>query len=196
MKNTVIGQLGRTALVFGIVVIMRAAPMDADPANRRDSVEARDGQRDFDFDLGRWRVQLHKLKNPLHGSQEWVELIGTSVTRPVWNGKAQVEEFEAISPVVGRIEGMQIRLYSTAFRQWSLYCVSQGNGRFDNLAIGDFKDGRGEFLDQEFYEGRSILVRYLWTSITSKSVHFERSYSPDGGKTWEVNWIADQMRVE
>jgi len=25
--------------------------------------------------------------------------------------------------------------------------------------IGGFKDGRGEFYDQEFYEGRSIYVR-------------------------------------
>jgi hypothetical protein len=25
--------------------------------------------------------------------------------------------------------------------------------------------------------------------------HFEQSYSNDGGKNWEVNWISDQTRV-
>ena len=28
------------------------------------------------------------------------------------------------------------------------------------------------------------------------SAHFEESYSTDGGKTWEVNWITDQTRVK
>ena len=36
----------------------------------------------------------------------------------------------------------------------------------------------------------------LWTGTTSKSPHFEQSFSEDGGKTWEVNWITDQVRVE
>ena len=26
--------------------------------------------------------------------------------------------------------------------------------------------------------------------------HFEQSFSDDGGKTWEVNWITDQTRVK
>jgi hypothetical protein len=36
----------------------------------------------------------------------------------------------------------------------------------------------------------------VWSNITPKSAHFEQSYSQDGGKTWEVNWITDQTRVE
>ena len=31
--------------------------------------------------------------------------------------------------------------------------------------------------------------------ITPKTAHFEQSFSDDGGKTWEVNWITDQTRV-
>jgi hypothetical protein len=30
-------------------------------------------------------------------------------------------------------------------------------------AIGAFKDGRGEFYDQESFNGTSIFVRGLWT---------------------------------
>jgi len=31
--------------------------------------------------------------------------------------------------------------------------------------------------------------------LTSGTPHFEQSYSADGGKSWEVNWITDQTRT-
>jgi hypothetical protein len=61
--------------------------------------------------------------------------------------------------------------------------------------IGEFKDGRGEFYCQDTFNGRAVLVRYAWSDITPDSAHFEQSYSDDGGKTWEANWITDQTRV-
>jgi hypothetical protein len=158
--------------------------------------EPRDGQHDFDFELGRWKVKLKKLAHPMHGSHEWSEFEGTSVTRPLWNGRAQVEEFEADSPVVGHIEGMTVRLYSPTAHQWSLNWANQKNGHFDVPTVGEFRDGRGEFYDGEAFEGLMILVRYVWSNITKTSAHFEQSFSDDGGKTWEVNWITDQTRVE
>jgi hypothetical protein len=157
---------------------------------------AHDGQHDFDFELGRWNLTLRKLKSPLHGSHEWIEFSGISTTRPLWNGKAQVEELEVDSPVVGHIEGMTVRLYSTASHQWSLNWANQKIGHFDAPTVGEFKDGRGEFYDQELFEGRSILVRYVWSNITPRSAHFEQSFSTDGGKSWETNWITDQTRIE
>jgi len=158
--------------------------------------EPRDGQHDFDFELGRWKLKLRKLKTPLHGSHEWIDFAGTSVTRQVWNGKAQIEEFEVDSPVGGHIEGMTVRLYSPVARQWRLNWANQKNGYFDVPAVGEFKDGRGEFIDHEMWEGRMILVRAVWSNITPRSAHFEQSFSDDNGKTWEANWITDQTRVE
>ena len=63
--------------------------------------------------------------------------------------------------------------------------------------IGEFKNGRGEFFDTEPSgpDGRAILVRFVWSDTTTKTPHFEQSFSEDGGKTWEVNWITDQTRV-
>ncbi|HEY1558831.1 MAG TPA: hypothetical protein VGF94_28605 [Kofleriaceae bacterium] len=155
-----------------------------------------DGQHDFDFALGRWTIRLKKLAHRLHGSHEWLEFDGTSVTRPAWDGKAQLEEFEGDSPKAGHIEGMTVRLYSTTAHQWSLYWANQKNGRFELPMVGSFTGGRGEFYDQEMFEGRMIFVRYIWSGITKKSAHFEQAFSDDGGKTWEVNWITDQTRVE
>ena len=43
-------------------------------------------------------------------------------------------------------------------------------------------------------DGRAILVRFAITPITANSCHFEQAFSADGGRTWEVNWIADDTR--
>jgi hypothetical protein len=40
-----------------------------------------------------------------------------------------------------------------------------------------------------------ILIRLVWTGMNTNSPHFEQSFSDDGGRTWKVNWITDQMRV-
>ena len=62
--------------------------------------------------------------------------------------------------------------------------------------IGEFKNGRGEFFNQERLDGRAILVRFVISEITPNSCRFEQAFSDDGGKTWEVNWIATFSRVK
>jgi len=62
--------------------------------------------------------------------------------------------------------------------------------------IGEFKNGRGEFFSQETLNDRVIFVRFVISDITPNSCRFEQSFSDDGGKTWEVNWIAIDTRVK
>lgn len=160
------------------------------------AAEKHDGQRDFDFELGSWKIHLKRLKNPLSGAAPvWVEFDGTTVTRKLWDGRAQIEEFEVDSPT-GHIEGMTVRLYNTQTHQWSLYWANSKQGIMSGPPnVGEFKNGRGEFYCQDTYNGRVVLVRYIWSDITPNSAHFEQSYSDDGGRTWEANWITDQTRV-
>ena len=159
------------------------------------AAEARDGQHDFDFEIGSWKIHLKRLMNPLTGSTAWVEYDGTSVTRGVWKGRANLEEFEVDGPS-GHIEGLTLRLYNPSARQWSLYWANSKNGSIGSTPnVGEFKNGRGEFFAQDTLNGRTILVRYVWSGVTPTSAHFEQSFSDDGGKTWEVNWITDQTRV-
>jgi len=159
----------------------------------------RDGQHDFDFELGSWKIHLKRLEHPLTGSTNWVEFDGTSVTRKVWDGRAELEQFETdgnAGHAASHIEGLTLRLYNPQSHQWSLYWANSKNGAVELPAcIGEFKNGRGEFIDQEPYNGRTILVRMVWSQITPNSAHSEQSFSDDGGKTWEVNWITDQTRV-
>ncbi len=156
-----------------------------------------DGQHDFDFEIGTWKIHLKRLDHRLTGSTTWVEFDGTSVTRKVWDGRADLEELEVDSPT-GHIEGMTLRLYDPQTHQWSLYWATSKSGAMGPPTIGEFKNGRAEFFDTEPSgpNGRAILVRFVWSDITPNSAHFEQSFSDDGGKTWEVNWITDQTRVK
>ena len=68
------------------------------------------------------------------------------------------------------------------------------DGTFSQPSMGEFKRGRGEFFDQETLNGRAILVRFVISDMTPNSCRFEQAFSDDGGKTWEVNWIATDTR--
>jgi len=155
----------------------------------------RDGQHDFDFELGTWNIHLKKLMRPLTGSTTWVEFDGSSVTRKVWDGRAQLEQFETDSSIAGHIEGLTLRMYNPQSHEWRLYWANNKNGIMDPPQIGEFKNGRGEFYAQDILNGKSILIRFVWSNTTAITPHFEQSFSEDGGKTWEVNWITDQTRV-
>ena len=171
---------------------------DAAQTGAQQAAGQRDGQHDFDFELGTWKIHLKKLMHPLTGSTTWVEFDGSSVTRKVWDGRSQLEEFETDSPGGGHIEGLTLRLYDPQTHQWSLYWATSKSGTIGVPTIGQFRDGRGEFYDTESAgpNGKSILVRFVWSKTDTESPHFEQSFSEDGGKTWEVNWITDQVRVK
>jgi hypothetical protein len=155
----------------------------------------RDGQHDFDFEIGTWKTHLRRLAHPLTGSTTWIEYEGTTVVRKVWNGRANLVELEADGPG-GHFEGLNLRLYNPESHQWSLNFANSNGGAMSQPTIGEFKNGRGEFFDQETLNGRAILVRFVISDITPDSCHFEQAFSEDGGKTWEINWIATDSRVK
>jgi hypothetical protein len=156
---------------------------------------ARDGQHDFDFELGAWKTRLSRRLNPLTGSNTWVEYEGTSVVRKIWNGGANLVELDVEGPA-GRIEGLSLRLYNPQSRQWSLNFANRKGGVLSPPTIGEFKDGRGEFFAQETLDGRPIRVRFVISDITPDSCRFEQAFSADEGRTWEVNWIAMDTRMK
>lgn len=159
------------------------------------TTKERDGQHDFDFEVGTWKTQLKRLVNPLSGSTTWVEYEGTSVVTKVLDGRVSLVELK-VQGLAGRIEGLSLRLYNPKSRQWSLNFANISSGALTQPAIGEFKNGRGEFYNQDTLNGRSILVRFVISNINPDTWRFEQAYSDDGGKTWEVNWIATDSRVK
>ena len=153
-----------------------------------------DGRHDFDFEIGSWRTHISRLLHPLTGSSIWVEYQGTSVVRPVWNGRANLLELEVAGPS-GNTEALSLRLYNPESHQWSLNFSNASVGTLSQPTIGEFHNGRGEFFDQETIGGRAVLVRFVISDVSADSCHFEQAFSVDGGKSWEVNWIATDTRI-
>ncbi len=123
-----------------------------------------------------------------------MEYDGTTVVRKVWNGRANVVELVADGPA-GHFQGLNLRLYNPATRQWTLNFANSSDGLLTPPTVGEFREGRGEFYDQETLNGRSILVRFVISDITPTSCRFEQSFSDDGGRTWELNWLAVDTRL-
>jgi hypothetical protein len=188
-------------IVFSLILIVHAVPgsaqqnSDVSRPSLKKSPAERDGQHDFDFEIGTWKTHLSRLLHPLTGSTTWVEYEGTTVVRKVWNGRANPLEREADGPG-GHFAGLSLRLYNPQAHQWSLNFSNSTGGTLSQPTIGEFKNGRGEFCDKETLNGRAIFVRFVISDITSDSCRFEQAFSDDGGKTWEVNWIATDTRVK
>jgi hypothetical protein len=192
--------MGRSRAVYiGLLLIMLASSVHAQQslggAMPQTAVTVRDGQHDFDFEFGTWKTKLKRLAKPLSGSTTWLEYEGTSVVRKVWGGRANLIELD-VKGEKGRIEGASWRLYNPEARQWSLNFANSRLGALTAPVIGDFRDGRGEFYGSDTLNGRAILVRFIITPTSPDACHFEQSFSDDGGKTWEVNWIADDTKIK
>src|SRR5262245_35759801 len=152
-----------------------------------------DGRHDFDFEFGTWKTHIRRLLQPLSGSSAWVDLDGLSTVRKVWDGQANLGELE-VSNATSRIQGLSLRLYNPESRQWSIYWANSNDGRLGTAMVGRFTNGRGEFFNQELFQGAAIYVRFVFSDITPTSFRLEQAFSADGGKTWEPNWIATFTR--
>jgi hypothetical protein len=154
----------------------------------------RDGRHDFDFIFGRWKIHMRRRAVTAGAAGTWSEFDGYGEYRKIWDGRANLNEFEADSPS-GHIEGLTLRTYNPQTHQWSLYWASGRDGILAEPQVGQFRDGVGEFYARDTIEGRSVFVRYVWSRSSADSVHFEQAFSADGGKTWDVNWISDMTRA-
>jgi hypothetical protein len=166
---------------------------DTATVNKKQLLVIRNGEHDFDFEIGTWKTHLKRLRYPLTDSSYSVEYDGTTVVRKVWDGKANLVELSVDGPA-GHIEALSLRLYNPASHQWSLNFSNARVGTMSIPTIGEFKNGRGEFYSSETLYERSILVRFIIYDITPNSCKFEQAFSADGGKTWEVNWVAKDTR--
>ncbi len=181
-------------LFFALAILLPSSTAGADQAAANQPV-ARDGPKDFDWELGSWTTNVKVRRNPLSGTAaDWAEYQGTSVVKPLLEGRANFVEL-SVAGTRGKIEGGSLRLYNSNARQWSLNYASVGGGVLTAPVFGGFDgSGRGAFYGQDILDGRTILVRFIITRVSPREAHFVQAYSTDGGKSWEDNWIAVDTR--
>jgi len=134
----------------------------------------------------RFRLRAGQLESPRRtarepsGQLDHVEALGRGLPRAEsLERKSQSRRARSRRPL-RPYRVPSLRLYDPRSRQWSLHYASSTNGGLTTPSIGEFRDGRGEFYDQETYEGRAILVRGILTHSGPDSAHFEQSFSADG----------------
>ena len=156
----------------------------------------RDGSHDFDFLIGNWKAHVRRLPDRLVGSHSWVEYDGISNHHKILDSNSNFEQFEVTSTDGKQhLKAQTLRLYNPETHEWSIYLVDADKGTLGlPPVVGGFRGNRGEFYDQETYKGRSIFVRYLWLNLSPTSARMEQSFSADGGRTWETNWICELTR--
>jgi hypothetical protein len=184
--------------IFALLILAAAfaIALHAQTSDNPANLPQRDGSHDFDFLIGDWKAHVRRLPDRLNNSNIWVEYDGISNHHKVLDSNANFEQFEVTSTDKKlHIKAQTLRLYNPTTRQWSIYLVDLDNGTLDTPpVVGAFSGKRGEFFHQEILKGRTILVRYVWLDLSPNSARMEQSYSPDGGKTWEVNWICELSR--
>jgi len=155
-----------------------------------------DGAHDFDFLIGDWKAHVQRLPDRLNGSHSWVTYDGEDHHHKVLTSNANLGEFIVDNPKLNlHMHEQTLRLFNPTTQQWSIYPLNVFQGTLDTPpVVGHFTGRRGEFFHQENFKGRVILVRYVWIDVSPKAARMEQSFSDDGGKSWEVNWICELSR--
>ena len=151
---------------------------------------------DFDFLVGRWTVHHRRLKARLVGCTDWDEFAGSSALRALMDGRANVED-NVLELPAGHYRAVTLRSFNPQTRQWAIWWLDGRSPHvIDAPMVGGFRRGVGTFYADEAVDGKPIRVRFLWSDITATSCRWQQAFSPDGGKTWETNWIMKFMREE
>jgi hypothetical protein len=153
-----------------------------------------DGRNDFDFFIGRWKGHNRRLRERLKACDEWDEFEGISVCKKILGGMGNVEEV-VFHRETGYAQGCALRLFDPDAQEWLICWASSAGRKLELPMIGKFKNGRGEFYAQELFENKHVYNRLIWSEITETSCRWEQAFSPDGGKTWETNWIMEFIRL-
>lgn len=153
-----------------------------------------DGRNDFDFWMGSWKVRNRCLRERLAASDEWVEFDATVTARPLAGVLGNEDEFRTDHD--GGFVGMSFRFFDPETKTWSIYWAdSRRPGKLDPPVYGSFEGERGSFQGADTLDGRPILVRFDWSGVTTPTPRWEQSFSADGGKNWEANWVMDFVRA-
>lgn len=184
------------AFLIGVAVPAMATDSASDP-NAVMVGPQRDGSHDFDFLIGDWKAHVRRLPDRLVGAHDWVEYDGISNHHKLFDTSADVEQFDVTSTDGKQhLRAQTLRMYNPHTHQWFIYGFDADNAELDPAApvVGEFHSNRGEFYNRITWNGRVVLVRWMWLNVSPHAAHMEQSFSADGGRNWEVNWICDLSR--
>jgi hypothetical protein len=151
--------------------------------------------KDFDFFMGKWQVRHRRLKQRLAGSTEWEEYDGTTHWQPILGGIANFND-SVVNRSTGTYRGMGLRAFDARTNTWTdWYLDGRDPTKVSLDGTGRFVDGVGTFFSDDTFEGKSIKVRGIFKPLGADAAQWEQAFSPDGGQTWETNYVMHHKRI-
>ena len=152
-------------------------------------------QNDFDFFVGHWNIRNRKLKTRLNGCTDWMEFDAKQEMKKILHGLGNMDFFQT-SIDERPFEGMTLRLFNPQTRLWSIYWADSNKAILDKPVLGSFENGIGKFYTKDSFEGRDILVVFLWDATDPDRPVWSQAFSEDDGQTWEWNWYMYMNRIK
>jgi hypothetical protein len=185
----------RRALVLALAALpsltasLAATSSFAQPAGGGGSIH------DFDFFVGSWTVHHRRLKKRLAGNDDWEEFEGTTTCQSLLGGVVNLNESSA-RRASAPSSGLGLRAFDAKTGVWADWYLSAADPlNLGEPGLGRFENGVGTFLSDETFEGRPVKVRGRFTSLSPDLAQWEQAFSPDGGATWETNWVMRYSRT-
>ena len=104
---------------------------------------------DFDFFIGKWKLQNKVLKKKPDNTTEWTEFEATQEMYTILHGQGNIDNFIAVRN--GKpFEGMTLRLFNPKTKLWSIYW-SDSNYAILGLppVVGSFENNVGHFFSKD-----------------------------------------------
>jgi hypothetical protein len=184
------------ALLLGAIILTMSKTLLPTPQFAiKAQTAGRSSKHDFDFLVGSWAVEHRRLKHRLAHSNEWETFPGICKSWLLLEGQGDVDD-NVLQLPTGIYHAVTLRSFDPATKSWSIWWLdSRHPHKLDPPVIGEFRNGTGTFFAQDTFDGRPIVVRYIWSDITANSAKWQQAFSDDGGKTWETNWIMEFRRL-
>ena len=151
---------------------------------------------DFEFLEGKWLMKHKKLNKRFQNNNEWTEFESTDENFGMMlDGLGNTDIYKAT--LDGKpFEGFTLRLFNPQTKLWSLYWVASNTGVLDPPVVGSFEGNIGRFYARDVYQGKPIIMMFVWDKTNPDEPVWYQAFSPDNGKTWEWNWMNTSYRIK
>lgn len=186
----------RDALFAALAISLASASASAQTGDQSMTDHtANDHRNDWAWLVGSWNVRHRRLKERLANNTEWEEFNGTCTMWPTLNGHGNVDDNWLDLPT-GAYRAVGLRAFNPETQQWAIWWLDERSpNSLGEPVRGSFSNGVGEFSADDTLRGQPIRVRFRWSEIAANSARWEQAFSPDGGATWEVNWVMHFTRA-
>ena len=145
-------------------------------------------EQDWEWLTGNWDVLHHRLKKRLAGNDEWDDFKGKSAFWHTLGGLGNIDDNLLYLPA-GAYRAISLRAFDPQTRKWAIWWLDgRTAAKLDPPVLGGFVGDEGEFVGTDTFNGKTIVVRFRWHEVHGKRPYWDQAFSPDGGKTWEINW--------